>query len=146
MASTIKFLAIASVFAISACSGTTGFRNVDSGQVLVQQCLIETGTPGGYSSQSGVGTPVVKPVEQYGGTRQGAGTVNACIRHKVSEGAEVPKRSWRKPRTYTYGVPAGARIAGTPAKSNRRAPQSNLLCPKHAGTIYGGTMYCIGNQ
>ena len=136
MKSACTSLVIGSVLFLSACSGNSVFNRPDPGQILVRQCLIETGTPGAYSSQSGVDVPVVTPIAKYDGTRRGAASVNACIRAKVADGAVTTRKvSWRKPRTYTYGVPAGA----------GEVDGFGNMCPKHASVLYGGVTYCVGN-
>ena len=139
MRTAANILAVVTAATLSACSGNTIFNRPDPGQALVRQCLVETGTPGAYSSQSGTEIPVVTPIEKYDGTRRGAATINACIRHKVANGAETRSSSLGKPRTYTYGVPGNA----TTLTSGRT--RSKGICPRHAPVIYGGALYCIGN-
>lgn len=142
--------ALACILVTSACSGDGSFGRKDQGQKLVNECLIETGIPGAYSSPAGQKVPVVSPVENAGGTREGAASINACIRHKAAASGQTVTTQvsgTTSKTTYTYGMPRAAKkrsVFSRPA--TRRAPVgTSSFCPKYASVLYGGTTYCVGN-
>lgn len=137
----VNSLALGSILMASACAsdGTIGKR--DPGQKLVNACLIETGVPGAYSSPAGQKIPEVTPVTKFGGTREGAASINECIRQKAAAGETAAPQTSAK-TTYTHGTPPAAQSR---PRSARPAAGSGSFCPKHAPVIYGGAIYCIGN-
>lgn len=145
-----KCTALSCILVTSACSGDGTFGRKDPGQKLVNECLIETGIPGAYSSPAGQDVPTVSPLERAGGTREGAASINACIRHKAAaRGQTVTTQvsGTTTTKTYTYGTPPATKKRSVFSRStSRRAPVgTSSFCPKYASVLYGGTTYCIGN-
>lgn len=129
-------------------------------ETIARQCLQQTEAPGSYSfrvsdSRSSYmrGLPMARPVENLGGTIEGADLINSCILTKASSGqysVESTPQQGTKTVNYTYGTPPAKPAVDT---SNARARIEAEIAPKRqygqaacrsgASVLYGGSLYCI---